>query len=88
MVIGIPAVASPYGINKKLIKDGENGFLATTEDEWYEKISLLIEDPKLRKKMGIKGRNFVVKNYSLDVVAPKFISILREVDNNSKIYKD
>lgn len=76
MAIGIPIVASPYGINKQLIKNGENGFLAYSEKDWVEKLSLLIDNPELRKETGLKGRDFVVKNYSLEVAAPKLISIL------------
>lgn len=77
MAVGIPCVASPVGVNKELVRDGENGFLATTGEEWYEKLSLLIENPELRKKMGVRGRDFVVKNYSFDVAAPKLISALK-----------
>jgi glycosyltransferase involved in cell wall biosynthesis len=79
MAVGIPCVASPVGINKELIRDGENGFLATTEKEWYEKISLLIENPELRRDMGIKGRSYVVENYSFEVAAPKLISALKRL---------
>ncbi|MGA2915004.1 MAG: glycosyltransferase family 4 protein [Sedimentisphaerales bacterium] len=80
MAVGIPCIASPVGINMELIKDGENGFLAATEDEWYEKISLLIRDPELRKNIGMRGRNFVVKNYSFEVAAPKLISVLEQLN--------
>lgn len=66
-------------INRELIKRGGNGFLAATEDEWYEKISLLIEDPDLRKRMGLRERDFVVKNYSFEVAAPKLISTLKDL---------
>ncbi len=79
MAVGIPCVASPIGINKEMIKNGENGFLAANEDKWYEKISLLIENPELRKKMGMRGRDFVVKNYSFEVAAPKLISALKRL---------
>ena len=79
MAVGIPCVASPVGINKELIRDGENGFLATTEEEWYEKLSLLIENPEIRKRMGLRERDFVVKNYSFEVAAPKLISTLKDL---------
>jgi len=29
-------IASPVGINSDIVKDGENGLLAKSEDEWYE----------------------------------------------------
>jgi glycosyltransferase involved in cell wall biosynthesis len=76
MAVGIPFVASPVGINKDLIKDGVNGFLSATEEEWYEKLSLLIENPEIREKMGLRERDFVVKNYSFEVAAPKLIFAL------------
>ncbi|MDI6840028.1 MAG: glycosyltransferase family 4 protein [bacterium] len=79
MAIGIPCVASPVGINRELVKDGENGFLAETEDEWFKKLSILIESPELRRDMGIRGRDLVVKNYSLEVAAPKLISGLKQL---------
>lgn len=79
MAVGIPCVASPVGINKELIKDGKNGFLATTEDEWYERLSLLIENPELRKRMGTRGREFVIKSYSFEVATPKLISALKQL---------
>lgn len=53
--------------------------MATTEEEWHEKLSLLIENPEIRKKTGMRGRDFVVKNYSLEVAASKLISALEQL---------
>jgi len=56
MSIGIPSVMSPVGVNTQIIRHGENGFLAGTEAEWFEILSLLIESPELRKQIGSSGR--------------------------------
>jgi glycosyltransferase involved in cell wall biosynthesis len=61
MAIGIPCCASPVGINKQIINDGENGYLASNEEQWYEKLSLLIKNEKLRKIMGDNGRRLVIE---------------------------
>ena len=52
LAVGLPAVASPVGVNSDIIVDGDNGFLATTEDEWYERLHALCRQPELRTRMG------------------------------------
>lgn len=79
MSVGIPVVCSPVGVNKEIIQDGLNGFLANSTEEWLEKLSLLIENPDLRKKLGIVGRKMVEERYSLKINAPKLKKILEEV---------
>jgi len=78
MSMGIPAVCSPVGMNKEIIRDGENGFLASSPEEWYEKIQILIKNSELRNKMGLQGRKTVEKGYSLKLWAPVFIEVLEK----------
>ena len=66
-----PVVASPVGINKRIIAHGINGFLAETQQEWYRSLMFFQSRPLERRRMGIKGRRFVEKKYCLDVTAPK-----------------
>lgn len=77
MSVGIPAVASAVGMNKEVISDGINGFLAQNEKEWIEKLSILIEKPDLRKQMGLTGRKTVEEKYSVTVNAPKLLEIIK-----------
>ncbi len=81
MALGIPAVASPVGINTTLLKDGETGFLAKTPSDWEEKLSTLIENKDLREQMGKKARELVVQNYSLDAASIKFVSAIKQAAN-------
>ncbi|MDD3818396.1 MAG: glycosyltransferase family 4 protein [Actinomycetota bacterium] len=82
MSVGIPSIASPVGINKKIIKNYENGFLAEKESEWIEKLSFLIEDSKLRNNIGLKARKLAEKYYSVSVVAPKLVKVIKSVGGN------
>lgn len=66
MALEIPTVMSPVGVNMEIIKDGTNGFLAETTDEWVEKVSLLLESEELRHKIGKEGRKTVVEKYSIE----------------------
>jgi glycosyltransferase involved in cell wall biosynthesis len=69
--VGVPVVCTPVGINRDLIKDGENGFWAMGQEEWIEKLSILIDDGSLRRKMGLRGREKVERGYSLQECGQK-----------------
>lgn len=64
MALGIPAVASPVGVNSEIVQDGENGFLARTVWEWIDKIERLCDSPELRRRFSVKGRKFIEERYS------------------------
>jgi len=78
MGVGIPAVASPVGVNSEIIQNGENGFLAGNDEEWIQSLSKLIENPDLRYEIGLAGRKTVELQYSLKVNAPKFVNIIKK----------
>lgn len=71
----IPAVASPVGVNKKIIDEGVNGFLCETEAEWYTAIEQLLQDTALRKQFGKNGRKKIIHEYSLLSNKDNFLSL-------------
>ena len=77
MSMAIPCVCSAVGVNKEIIVDGKNGFLAETEEDWLNKLSLLIEDSHLRKRIGDEGRSAVQERYSVRANAAKFLKIIQ-----------
>lgn len=79
MGVGIPSVCSPVGVNAEIVQEGVNGYLARTEDEWVEKLSLLIEQEVLRRRVGLKGRELVEAHFSLEVTFPQFAKVLEKV---------
>lgn len=79
MALEIPCVLSPVGVNTEIITDGENGFLAATEEQWIEKLSLLIESPELREKTGKSGRRTLVEKYSFESWKERYVKYLEEV---------
>jgi len=64
MALEIPCVISPVGVNTGIIQDGINGFIAKSENEWSEKITLLINSKEKRTQIGKEGRETVIKKYS------------------------
>lgn len=77
MALGIPCVASPVGVNKKIIDHASNGFLCTTSSQWQGALSTLISDVQLRKEMGVRAREKVIKDYSVDSNAAVFLSLFQ-----------
>jgi glycosyltransferase involved in cell wall biosynthesis len=72
-----PVVASPVGMNRDVVRDGENGFLADSADRWREALDTLCGDRELRTRMGRAGRELVLAEYSVDAIAPKLAEALR-----------
>jgi len=78
MSMGIPCVCSPIGVNKEIITDGLNGFLASSEEEWVDKLSLLAVDAGLREKIGREGRRTVEEKYSVKANVNNFLNIIQK----------
>ena len=76
LAVGIPAVASPVGVNSEIIRDGETGFLASNTADWQKNLACLIEDQELRAHLGHSGRQHVEEHYSIQAVLPHLISVL------------
>ena len=75
MALNIPAIAAPVGVNTKIIKQGENGFLCSSAEEWTSSIEHLIHHHELRLTMGQAGRSSVEKNYSVSSNSENFVSL-------------
>ncbi len=75
MALGIPSIASPVGVNSIIIEHGVNGFLCNSSLEWEDTIQKLIEDERLRKQIGEKGKEKIRMNYSVVSNSDKFLSL-------------
>lgn len=70
LALAKPAVASPVGAHLDIVTDGENALFARSTEEWTEAVSRLIEDDRLRRRLGEAGRLTVEERYSVRSVAP------------------
>jgi glycosyltransferase involved in cell wall biosynthesis len=73
----VPVVASPVGINRKLVEDSGSGFLAEHPEDWEGAIRMLALDRLLRAKLGSRGRAFVERYADLDGQADTLAALLR-----------
>ncbi len=81
MALEIPAVMSPVGVNTEIVYDGVNGFLADSDEEWIEKLCKLIDSAELRKKLGIAGRETVIKRYSFNSQKDYYLSLFNKISD-------
>jgi hypothetical protein len=73
----IPSVMPAIPPFKKIITDGENGFVASSSEEWFIKITKLIQDGQFRSNMGREAFRMVWQTYSYN--NPKSLQKLKEI---------
>lgn len=79
MSMGAATVMSPVGVNREIVQEGENGFLAAGDDAWFDVLSRLVDDAALRQRVGAAGRATVVERYSVSRWAPVLADLLTRV---------
>lgn len=77
MLLGVPIVASNFGIHQELITDGESGYLATTSEEWHHKIENLILHPELRKQFSLATRHNMETRYGYEACVNVLLDALK-----------
>jgi glycosyltransferase involved in cell wall biosynthesis len=79
MACGVATIMSNVGVNSEIIEHGKNGYLATTQQDWIDCLSQLIENTDLRHKIGATGRETVVKNYSVNAHKDTYVGVLKSL---------
>lgn len=82
MAMGIPVIASPIKSYKEVILHGENGYLATTLDDWKVCLELL-KDEKNRNYIGTEATKNL-GNYTLETIASRWEKIMTGVVANTQ----
>lgn len=88
MSMGVPTICSAVGANCEVIRHGQNGFLATTPDEWLSNLQKLVDDPALRARLGQAARRTVEESYSMTRCANLFANVVREVVYGHEVLPD
>jgi glycosyltransferase involved in cell wall biosynthesis len=78
LACGIPAVASPVGVNAGILARGDVGIAAANSEEWVDALALLLRDRDRAAAMGANGREMVVREYSVRALAPRLAAVLRQ----------
>jgi glycosyltransferase involved in cell wall biosynthesis len=76
MSAGVASVTSPRGSAVEFVRDGENAWFASSEDEWVGRISALALSREARDEMGRRARATIEAEYSLRIWGPRFVDAL------------
>lgn len=78
MACGLPVVASPVGVNTRIVQPGVNGYLTEGVQDWVDALERLLTDATLRARMGSAGRRQVERDYCLQATGPRLVGWLRK----------
>ena len=71
-----PALVSPVGANLQIVEHGITGFHCATAEDWLNYAGLLISRKDICDTMGKRGREWVIRHYSVTSNTPNFLSLL------------
>ena len=81
MASGKPVIASKTGGPSETVLAGETGYVLDEDPKaWAAKISSLMDDASLRKKMGRKGRKRVEDNYTWAAFQTKMAKAIDQIE--------
>lgn len=76
-LVEVPTVASPTGPMRRAMRDGDTGFLAATDREWYDALIALVDDAALRRRIGRAAFRDVLWEYGPERRAQRVWTMLR-----------
>ncbi|HET9908420.1 MAG TPA: glycosyltransferase family 4 protein [Anaerolineales bacterium] len=76
MAGAIPVIASPVGVNRQMVEQGRNGYLADSTEDWLLALRELLSNRQKNLEMGLAGRHKAEQLYNLQVTAPKLLNLL------------
>ena len=74
----LPVVASPVGVNSVLVKNGINGFLVSSQADWFYALRNLYKNRDMRLEMGNRGKALTIEKYDLKVYRDEIVRIMCE----------
>jgi glycosyltransferase involved in cell wall biosynthesis len=85
MATGACAVASPVGVTTDLITHNVNGFLADSQQDWFQCLTTLVENAALRDRIPHAARLTIERSYSLEAWGPRFVEIFDQLSRGPRI---
>jgi glycosyltransferase involved in cell wall biosynthesis len=77
MAAAVVPVVSNVGTNAQVFKNGEEGLATNNDEEMLQALTTLIEDPELRRTMGLRARGRVEQDYAVEVIGSRLAGIIQ-----------
>ena len=81
MAFGKPVIATNAGGTKELVVDNNTGFLISPKSPEIlsEKITILLEEPLLRKKMGKCAKKRIMTQFNINIMTSMYVSVYKKL---------
>ncbi len=76
---GLPIIATPIGVARDLVEEGETGFLVPADPEIISERLTQLRDSRLRESMGEAIRKKVGDNFSWDRIVSQYIELYKSL---------
>ena len=74
-----PVIASSVGMNCSIVKNGENGFLVNSLDEWFQAFEELYKNKLLREDMAHKNFIKIENSFNHSKNCIKYITLIKNI---------
>jgi len=72
---GLPIVATPVGVARDIIIDGETGYLTSDDPKAMSDHIHLLQDKNLRQQMGTQIKNLIRKNFDWGNIMKQYLDL-------------
>lgn len=79
LACGKPVIATPVGVNRKILSEADVGFSANSYGEWYTAFRTLKSENALSVQKGKAGRKLVLEKYSCSVWCDFAIDYMKSI---------
>ncbi|NNE65042.1 MAG: glycosyltransferase family 4 protein [Pyrinomonadaceae bacterium] len=64
--LGLPVVGTATGSNLEIIEEGKTGFLVNSDEDWFDKMKILLSDASMRREFGVNARKMVEQRFDIE----------------------
>lgn len=79
MAVGIPVIASPFGMNAQVLALDDFGYAAVSDEDWSDALTRCIQNPMDNSLRGQAARGLLVSKFSVATVSAQLLSELSRV---------